>query len=111
MGNKQWVIGHRDASGWLDDTAINDANIKPGADYNLKLMLQGSQATLPVGGVTKSPHLRPDFRGSVGLGTQNSVTQFDNLSVLQASPRVYRKSAACGACPTKPVPGSDIRTG
>ena len=29
IGNQQWVIGHRDGTGWHDDAAVNDAASPP----------------------------------------------------------------------------------
>ncbi len=86
VGNQQWVIGHRDATGWHIDAAFSDASIAAGTTYSLELLLQGSTASLLVGGVSKVSHsYSSTFTGSLGLGTENSVTQFGSLSVQQAS--------------------------
>jgi hypothetical protein len=86
VGNQQWVVGRRDATGWHNDAVVGDSSIAPNTDYNLQLLLQGSKATLLGNGVTKTSFTyAAGFSGSAGLGTENSVTQFDNLTVKQSS--------------------------
>jgi hypothetical protein len=82
IGLQEWVVGHRDANGWQVDTLLGDPTIMAGTDYNLQLLLQGNSASLLVNGVSKVSHTyAAAFSGSVGLGTSNSLTQFDNLTV------------------------------
>ena len=86
VGNQQWVVGHRDANGWEIDAQFGDSGIHPGTDFNLQLILQGNSANLIVNGVSKVSHTYASaFSGSVGLGTENSLTQFDNLTVKMSS--------------------------
>ena len=81
----EWVVGHRDANGWQVDALLGDSGITAGTDYNLQLLLQGNSASLLVNGVSKVNHTyAAAFSGSVGLGTQNSLTQFDNLTVKES---------------------------
>ncbi len=87
VGLQQWVVGHRDASGWNNDAVVSDGGIAPGTDYSLQLLLQGANVTLLVNGVSKVGYgYASGFTGSVGLGTLNSLTQFDNLTVQQYNP-------------------------
>ncbi len=87
VGNRQWVVGHRDGSGWHNDAVASDNGIAPGTDYSLQLLLQGANATLLVNGTSKVNYgYASGFTGSVGLGTENSVTQYDNLTVQPYDP-------------------------
>jgi hypothetical protein len=86
VGNQQWVVGHRDGNGWEIDAQFGDSGIHPGTDFNLQLILQGNSANLIVNGVSKVSHTYASaFSGSLGLGTENSLTQFDNLTVKMSS--------------------------
>jgi hypothetical protein len=88
VGGDQWLIGHRTASGWIVDAAVSSA-IDPLTDYHLRLTIEaGGAATLFADGVQRIAHT---FAGSltdgaVGLGTQNSLTRFDDLAVQEFIP-------------------------
>ncbi len=82
IGLQKWVIGHRDATGWHIDAALSDVSIAPNTTYSLELLLQGSTASLLVGGVSKVSHTYSSaFTGSLGLGTENSSSTFGSLGV------------------------------
>ncbi len=86
VGLQEWVIGHRDTSGWHNDAVTNDAGIAPGTDYGLQLLLQGTSASLLANGTSKVGFtFSSGFTGTLGLGTWNSLTQFTNLTVKQGS--------------------------
>ncbi len=86
VGLQRWVIGHRDASGWEIDASAGDSAIAPGTDFGLQLLLQGTNASLLVNGVSKVSHgYASAFSGSVGLGSENGLVQFTNLTVKQGS--------------------------
>ncbi len=86
VGNQQWVIGHRDATGWEVDASAGDASIAAGTDFNLQLMLQGTQAALLVNGSGKVAFTYSSaFTGATGLGTENSVTQFGGFMLQQVA--------------------------
>ena len=79
----EWQIGHRTAGGWIVDEAESDPEIQAGLNYDLKLVVEGSQATLYVEGVETVDH---DFAenlhdGSPGLGTDNSASSFGTVAV------------------------------
>ncbi len=86
VGNRQWVIGHRDAIGWHNDVTVSDTTLATGTDYNLQLVLQGVSTSLVVNGTSKASYTyATGFTGLVGLGTENSLTQFGSLSVQQGA--------------------------
>ena len=84
VGQNLWVIGRRTASGWAEDVELPDT-INTAADYNVQLVINGTNVHLLVDGVKKVSHAYADALtdGAVGLGTQNAVAQFDNV-VVQA---------------------------
>ena len=67
---------------------MTDTASPPGTDYSLQLLLQGSSDSCwSRRTVQDHLHLGSAFTGSVGLGgSQNSATQFDNLTVQQYNP-------------------------
>jgi hypothetical protein len=73
----QWVIGQRTGKGWQDLAVFNEA-ITTDTFYSMNLLLNGNQATLEVGGAVKVifAFADPVNTGSVGLGTENSISQF-----------------------------------
>ncbi|MCA9262544.1 MAG: hypothetical protein KDA60_01800 [Planctomycetales bacterium] len=87
VAGDQWVIGHRNASGWYADAIVESTEpIDPNQDYELKLTItDDSQVTLSVDGRAQITH---EFSGSltdghVGLGTRDAFSRFDNLRVRE----------------------------
>ncbi len=83
VGVNQWVIGHRDASGWVKDRFVS-ATIHALADYDLRVTLEGDgTATLFVGGVEQVSHAFGESLtdGDMGLGTWNALARFDHFAV------------------------------
>ena len=81
FGNNQWRIGHYDGS-W-NTLASAMQSITTGTDYDLKVSVNATAVELLVGGVSKVTH---DFAaslsgGQMGVGTNNAVARFDDLSV------------------------------
>jgi subtilisin family serine protease len=86
-GADQWVIGHRNASGWNTD-AVATSSINALTDYNLSLTIQNdSMATLSVDGVSMvSFNFASSLTdGAIGVGTRNAVSRFDNITVSTLS--------------------------
>jgi Ca2+-binding RTX toxin-like protein len=80
-------IGKRTAAGWVDLVQTN-TTAAAGIDTSLKLTLNGDTASVQVGSgapifYTFGTALNTGF---IGLGTNNSVTRFDNLNVLVLAP-------------------------
>jgi hypothetical protein len=83
----QWVIGQRTSKGWITQASFT-APIDTGADYELTLVLQNdSHATLYIGGEAKvgCSFAESLTDGSLGLGTRNAVSHFDDLQVKALS--------------------------
>ena len=59
--------------------------VSAGTDYDVSVVLSGNKAQLSVDGVVKGSYVYGDSvtDGSVGLGTKNAVTRFDDLAVRQ----------------------------
>lgn len=78
----KWVIGQRSASGWHDLTVLSEA-IAADTFYSMALLVNGNSVTLEVNGQVKlfRTFAAPLSGGSVGLGTQNAISQFDNAFV------------------------------
>jgi hypothetical protein len=87
-GSDQWLIGHRDASGWVTD-AVMSGVIDPLTDYQLRMVIESDgQVTLFENGLERVSH---QFAGSlvdgaVGLATREAVTRFDNFSASEYVP-------------------------
>jgi hypothetical protein len=84
---KKWVIGQRQDAKWLDLATVVDALVS-GADYRFRLSLRGSTAQLIVNGVAKGTcdFSVPLNGGGLGLATQGSLSQFEKLSIQNATP-------------------------
>jgi hypothetical protein len=84
IGIDEWLIGHRDASGWVTDLFASgpiDAN----TDYTMRVEVhQGGLVQLFAGGVLQATVLFVDdpTDGEVGIGTKNAITRFDDYSLL-----------------------------
>jgi len=82
FGADQWRIGHSDGKKWVTDAWVGDS-IGLDRDYQLKLIVVGSEVRLSVDGVTKLTHDfgKPANGGTVGLGTRRAHSRFDDFSV------------------------------
>ena len=84
VNNDQWVIGQRTDQGWVD-TLVMPGTLDAFTTYDVQLLIQnGSDVTLTAGG---QPVLSHSFAesvtdGALGLGSKNSVTRFDDFSVV-----------------------------
>ncbi len=80
VGGNRWVIGRRTPTGWVEDAEVSET-INSFANYDLQVVIEGSDIELRVGGVAKVSHTFGDLLtdGTVGVGTQNAVARFDNL--------------------------------
>ena len=81
FGGGQWRIGHYDGS-WNTDASAADT-ISAGANYDVKVSVNGTAVELLVGEVSKVSH---DFGvllsvGQVGVGTKNAAAWFDILKL------------------------------
>lgn len=84
VGIDYWTIGRMTPRGYVMDKSIRE-QIDSDTDYELRLLLEGSTATLKVGGVTKVSHTYDDsFQdGELGLATLRGNARFDGLSVRE----------------------------
>jgi hypothetical protein len=82
----QWVIGQRTATGW-HDLAVSNEPIAADTYYSMNLLIAGNEATLEVGGSVKTSFTfaNPLNTGSIGLGTENSISQFAVVHVQAPS--------------------------
>ncbi len=83
-GVDQWVIGHRNTSSWVTDVSLAQT-IDAETDYRLELIITNDQdVALLVNGTQKVSHSFSDSLsdGEVGLGSWDSLSQFDDV-VLQ----------------------------
>lgn len=83
VGSGKWVIGHRNASGWVTDASILDT-INHSTDYAVQLVIENdAEVTLSVNGLPKVSH---SFAGSLtdgelGLATYDALAHYDDVSV------------------------------
>jgi hypothetical protein len=85
-----WVIGHRTTGGWIDDVFVS-ATLEPLTEYNMRIVIEdGSTVTLFSDDTILASHSYGDslIDGAIGLGSNNSVTRFDNFGVADLSPPV-----------------------
>jgi hypothetical protein len=83
VGIDEWLIGHRNASGWVTD-AHASAVIDPLTDYTVSVMVtQDGRVALSVGGVEQISHTFTGALtdGPIGLGTKNAFARFDDWTV------------------------------
>jgi len=85
-GVNQWQIGHRDAGGWVVDV-MQGAVIETATNYDLKLRVEGTVATLLAEG---SETVSFDFNqplndGSLGIGTADAASSFGMVAVEPAA--------------------------
>ena len=84
-GSDQWIIGHRDPSGWIIDAQVN-ATIDALTDYTLSVeLLDTAQVILNVDGVPQLSHIFADslYDGEVGVGTREAVARFDDVKITE----------------------------
>jgi Ca2+-binding RTX toxin-like protein len=88
VGIDKLQIGHRDASGWVIDKQA-PVQMKANTDYDLTVVLFGSQATIYV---NENQDVSFDFNealndgGLIGLGSDNATVRFDDLQVQTLPP-------------------------
>ena len=83
IGGNGWIIGHRDASGWVQDARL-DESIDAATDYALRVVIENdSDVTLQVDGTTKVSMTFTDsvVDGDVGVGARNAFAYFDNVQI------------------------------
>ncbi len=88
FGSSEWVIGHRNGTSWTVDASIVDP-LQAATDYNLEVVIQNdSQVTLLADGVAKTSYTFSASLsdGSVGVGTWNAESYFDNIVVQSYTP-------------------------
>jgi len=96
IATNKLVIGHRDASGWVVDKQVN-INAKADTFYNMKLMVNGVNASITFNNGTTLTHtfvarVVDGYAyglnwGLVGVGSDNSRGVFDNVSVQVVPPQ------------------------
>ncbi len=87
VGSDQWIIGHRDASGWVVDASVSQP-IEVLTDYDLRVRITNdTQVVFSVDGVTQVTHTYGDSLrdGDVGIGTRNGISRFDDIAVRSLS--------------------------
>ena len=86
VGSDLWAIGHVTGGVWIDDVTFS-GTLDPATDYALQLLIDNGDVTLLVDGVGKLDHrfAQPLTDGSIGLGTKNSISRFDDV-IAQALP-------------------------
>lgn len=95
-GVDQWVIGHRDDTGWNTDVYV-DANLDAFTQYDLNVVIEDTgHVTLYSGGVARVSFIYNESLtdGGLGLATKNSTARYDDLSVTE-----YTGSPNAGALP------------
>jgi hypothetical protein len=88
VGRDEWAIGHRTTAGWVDDVLIR-APLDPFTDYDIRVVVEkGSEVSLYHADTLVASHTFSESvtDGAVGLGTENSITRFDNFSVVDQTP-------------------------
>ena len=103
VGAGQWVIGHRNTSGWVTDS-VTTTTITAGTDYNLRLTIQnGNQVTLSVNGLAQVSRTYSESLtdGALGVGTRNAIARFDNIAAEALSSGTQAQSVASGDTSTE----------
>nr|WP_261360822.1 S8 family peptidase [Aeoliella straminimaris] len=82
VASNLWLIGHRDSTGWITDVAYSEP-ISPWTDYDLQVILEGTQVRLLVDGAEKLVRQYSDdlTDGDVGVGTRDALAYFDDVYV------------------------------
>jgi hypothetical protein len=85
IGIDEWLIGHRDATGWVTDTHVSFP-IDPNTDYTMLVEVDSNGIVqLYSDGVLRvslqySENL---IDGATGIGTKNAITRFDDYSLRE----------------------------
>lgn len=90
INRDEWVIGHKSGSEWIDDVVVA-ATLEPDIEYDMRVVIEdGNTVSLFTGDTFIASHTFGDSLtdGSVGLGSNNSVTRFDDFSVVDLNPAV-----------------------
>ena len=98
VSTNKLVIGHRNGSGWIYD-AQTPMNFAAGTYYSLLLAVNGTAVTLTVNGAktlafTFANRVLTDGssvalnKGMVGMGSNNSRGQYDNVAVQVLPPQI-----------------------
>jgi len=84
----QWVVGQRTSEGWIDEVVV-DGELDAFTDYNVRMLItDGSDISLYNDETLLISHTFADdvTDGAIGIGSYNSITRFDNLSVVDLTP-------------------------
>jgi hypothetical protein len=107
VGIDEWLIGHRDAFGWVTDSFAS-APIDTNTDYTMLVEVsQGGLVKLYAGGVLQVSRQYADdpTDGATGIGTKNAIARFDNYSLREtgnlqtAGPGVVEAPQSAGGAP------------
>ena len=83
VGRNEWVIGQRTSEGWIDNVIVS-TSFDGMPDHQMRIVVENdSYVSLFHGDEHVASHTFDDpvTDGALGLGTKNSVTQFDDFSV------------------------------
>ena len=83
VGSNRWLIGHRTSSLWVENAQYYET-INASQDYSLRVAVEGTNhVTLWVNDIAKmSYQFSGDVTdGSVGVGTRDALSRFDNVTV------------------------------
>ena len=84
IARDEWAIGHRTSEGWIDDVVVS-TSLDAFTDHEMRLVFKNATEVSFFHGETEvASHMFADdiTDGSVGLASHNSVTRFDNFSVV-----------------------------
>ncbi len=86
-GGGKWKIGHVTGGEWFTDASA-DGGVTAATDYQAKLAIDGSTATLSVGGQQKVSFTFADALadGEVGFGANAAQAAFDNVNGVSNPP-------------------------
>ncbi|MFV2065691.1 MAG: S8 family peptidase [Pirellulales bacterium] len=86
VGSNRWVIGHRNNLGWWEDASFSET-ISAQTAYGLRVVVENTgDVTLSVDGVPKLTKTYASLLtdGSVGVGTRNAISRFDDVRVAES---------------------------
>ena len=104
----EWRIGHYDGTSWTVHAAVSDA-IAVDTDYFARLQIGGDHVTLSVDGAARVGHGFGEAlaTGQVGVGTNNALAAFDDLTIGAAESLPYVEDFEDGVADfVVPVSGS-----
>ena len=96
ISTNKFVLGHRDASGWIQD-AFSPAQLKPDTAYELLVQVNGTAVYVNVGSKTFSYLYGPRVldgenvglnKGLIGVGSQQAKGTYDNVTIQVAKPQM-----------------------